>query len=128
MKLVFFSLTGQTRRFVSKTELSSIEILPDNPFYEITEPFILVVPTYDEDVTEVVDDFLDYKQNKRFLIGIAGSGNLNFGPLFVYTAKNLAKKYSVPLLYSFEFSGTIEDIKKFKKVVSEIDVKRPDRC
>lgn len=128
MKLVFFSLTGQTRRFVSKTEFSSMEILPDNPFHEITEPFILVVPTYDEDVTEVVDDFVDYKQNQKFLIGIAGSGNLNFGPLFVYTAKNLSKKYGVPLLYSFEFSGTIEDVKKFKKVVSEIDVKRPDRC
>ena len=112
MKLVYFSVTGQTRRFIKKLDL---------PAYE---PFILVIPTYDAEITEVVNDFLDYKSNQELLVGVAGGGNRNFAELFVYTAKDIARDYHVPLLYSFEFSGTDEDVETFKKVVEEIESKR----
>lgn len=125
MKLVFFSLTGQTRRFVNKLDLPAYEIDATNPFYEINEPFILIVPTYDIEVTEVVNDFIEHKSNQDNMLGVAGGGNLNFADLFVFTAKDIARDYNIPLLYSFEFSGTDEDVKKFKKVVSEIESKKP---
>ncbi|MDU4030674.1 MAG: class Ib ribonucleoside-diphosphate reductase assembly flavoprotein NrdI, partial [Enterococcus faecalis] len=38
--------------------------------------------------------------------------------------KDIARDYHVPLLYSFEFSGTDEDVETFKKVVEEIESKR----
>ena len=123
MKLVYFTLTGQTRRFIKKLDLPAYEIDATNPFYELAEPFILVVPTYEIDVTEVVNDFLDFKSNSTNLRGIAGGGNRNFGDLFIFTAKNLARDYKVPLLFEFEFNGTLEDVKNFKKVVSEIESK-----
>lgn len=125
MKLVFFSLTGQTRRFIKKLDLPAYEIEATNPFYELNEPYILIVPTYDKEVTEVVNDFIEYKSNQQNIIGVAGGGNLNFADLFIYTAKDIARDYDVPLLFSFEFSGTNEDVKKFKKVVSEIESKNP---
>ncbi len=123
MKIVYFSLTGQTRRFVKKLALSSYEINPANPFEEIHEPYILIVPTYDSEVTEVVNDFIDYKSNRTNLKGVAGGGNRNFADLYIYTAKDIARDYQTPLLFDFEFNGTTEDVENFKKVVSEIDIK-----
>ncbi len=41
MKLVYFSVTGQTRRFIKKLDLPAYELEPANPFFEINEPFIL---------------------------------------------------------------------------------------
>ncbi|MGY3766139.1 class Ib ribonucleoside-diphosphate reductase assembly flavoprotein NrdI [Vagococcus vulneris] len=121
MKLVFFSLTGQTRRFIDKLDLPAYEIDTSNPFYQINEPYILVVPTYDVEVTEVVNDFIEFQDNKAYLKGVAGGGNRNFADLFVYTAKDISRDYHVPLLFSFEFSGTDADVKKFKKVVSDFE-------
>lgn len=124
MKLVYFSVTGQTRRFINKLGLPAYEIEPANPFFEINEPYILVVPTYDLDITEVVNDFLDYNSNKVNLKAVAGGGNRNFADLFVFTAKDIARDYEVPLVFSFEFSGTNEDVESFKKVVNEFESKR----
>lgn len=124
MKLVYFTVTGQTRRFIKKLDLPAYEIEPANPFFEINEPFILVVPTYDSDITEVVNDFLDYKSNRDNLKGVAGGGNRNFAELFVYTAKDIARDYHVPMLFAFEFSGTNEDVESFKKVVNQLESER----
>lgn len=124
MKIVYFSVTGQTKRFVKKLDLPAYEIEPANPFFEVNEPFILIVPTYDIEITEVVNDFLDYKNNKENLSGVAGGGNRNFAELFVYTAKDIARDYNVPMLFAFEFSGTAEDVESFKKVVNELESKR----
>lgn len=124
MKLVYFTVTGQTRRFINKLGLPAYEIEPANPFFEINEPFVLVVPTYDLEITEVVNDFLDYKNNRDNLKGVAGGGNRNFAELFVYTAKDIARDYHVPMLFAFEFSGTNEDVESFKKVVNQLESER----
>ncbi|EOH96865.1 nrdI protein [Enterococcus moraviensis ATCC BAA-383] len=124
MKIVYFSVTGQTRRFIKKLDLAAYELEPANPFFEINEPFVLVVPTYDQEITEVVNDFLDYKNNREYLQGVAGGGNLNFAELYVYTAKDIARDYNVPMLFAFEFSGTNDDVESFKKVVNELESKR----
>ncbi|STQ83205.1 ribonucleotide reductase stimulatory protein [Enterococcus faecalis] len=76
MKLVYFSVTGQTRRFIKKLDLPAYELEPANPFFEINEPFILVIPTYDAEITEVVNDFLDYKSNQELLVGVAGGATV----------------------------------------------------
>lgn len=121
-------MTGQTRRFIKKLDLPAYEIDASNPFVELHEPYILIVPTYDRDITEVVNDFVDYKSNRDNLKGVAGSGNRNFADLFVFTAKDFAKDYNVPLLFVFEFNGTDDDVNKFKKVVSEIEFKTNEWC
>lgn len=121
IKLVYFSLTGQTRRFIKKLDLPAYEIKPGTPLEELKEPYILVVPTYEPDVLEVVDDFLEYKTNADYIKGVAGGGNRNFADLFIYTAKNIAKDYHVPLVFSFEFNGTDEDVKNFRKVVKHFE-------
>ena len=120
MKIVYFSLTGQTRKFVNKLNMDLLEITPTNPFIAIEEPFILVTPTYEKEATEILNDFVETDNNLQYFKGVAGGGNLNFGKLFVFTAKDLARDYNVPLLHSFEFQGNEADVEKLKKAVKDL--------
>lgn len=121
MKVVYFSMTGQTRKFVQKLGMETLELHPANPFEVMMDPFIVVTPTYDREVTEMLEDFIETSTNRQLLQGVAGGGNRNFGPLFVFTAKELAERYRVPLLHTFEFQGTDEDVKLLRKAVDNID-------
>lgn len=119
MKVAYFTLTGQTKKFVNKLPYDNIEIKPENPFVELSEEFILVVPSYEVDVTDVLWDFMDV--NKELCKGVCGGGNRNFAELFGFTAKDIASDYDVPLLMLFEFQGSKNDVKKFEEVVCKIE-------
>lgn len=114
------SLTGQTQKFVNKLEMDNLRITMDNAFQEINEPYIVIAPTYDVEVTELINDFIETGHNQDHLMGVCGSGNLNFGELYCFTAKDLAEEYQVPLLLTFEFQGNDNDVIKMKEKVNEI--------
>lgn len=120
MNVVYLTLTGQTQKFAQKLHMDVLELNPADPFIKMTAPFIIITPTYDKEVTEVWDDFLETGNNSQWLTGVAGGGNLNFGPLFVFTAKDIARDYDVPLLHQFEFQGNDEDVAKLKKAVNTL--------
>ena len=91
MKLAYFSVTGQTRRFVSKTNLPNVEISPDDDI-EMNEPFLLITPSYAEesptvsksiDVMDPVFDFMAYNDNYKHCLGIIGTGNRNFAGIYM---------------------------------------------
>lgn len=125
MKIVFFTVTGQTKRFIKKlgSNYEYFEIDAANPFFEVNDPFVLITPTYDKQITEPINDFLEYQNNSHYLKGIVGTGNRNFAELFIFTAKNLSYEYHVPLIYAFEFNGTPTDVSNFKKAVKELESK-----
>ncbi|MCI5870840.1 MULTISPECIES: class Ib ribonucleoside-diphosphate reductase assembly flavoprotein NrdI [Streptococcus] len=118
MKLAFYSLTGQTRRFVKKLNLPQeqiIEIKRQEETLLLDEDFILITPTY-EDGLEFLDRFVE--SNHHYMRGLMGSGNRNFGPEFCHVARRYAKTYGIPVLYEFEFNGTPEDVEKVKGILS----------
>ncbi|WP_278902703.1 ribonucleotide reductase stimulatory protein [Dolosigranulum pigrum] len=121
MKIVYITLTGQTRKFVNKLDMEIIELSPIDPFIEVNEPFIIVAPTYEKEATEILWEFLDTGENKRYFQGVAGGGNRNFNELFVFTAKDLARDYDVPLLHAFEFQGSPKDVKALKDKINMIE-------
>lgn len=121
--IAYYSVTGQTRRFIKKTGLDAYEIIDADPFYEMGRPFILVVPSYDDDMMDSVIDFLGYKSNRKYIQGVVGSGNRNFNSLFNHTGRDIAKGLNIPVLYEYEFNGTDHDVEEFKKVVNTIGVK-----
>ena len=123
MKLIYISLTGNVREFIKKVGMDNQEIGYLHLF-EIEEPYIVVVPTYDDDITDMVSNFVDYKNNREHLIGFVGSGNRNFDNEFCFNAKDLSKKYNKPLIFTFEFSGMEHDIIKFKEEVRKIGIAR----
>lgn len=122
MKVVYFSLTGKVRKFVKSLNMNSIELNDEIKNTEINEDYVVVVPSYeDKEITEIVNEFIEYGNNQSYLKGVAGSGNIAFDDMYVITAKRLSAKYKVPLLISFEFEGTDRDIESFKKEVSNIE-------
>lgn len=131
MKIAYFSLTGQTRRFVNKLKnIETIEITANEPDIELTEPFLLITPSYAEespteshsqDVMSPVFEFMAWENNARFCKGIIGTGNKNFAGLYIQTAKEISAKYQIPILYDFEFSGMPTDVEKIEEIVKQID-------
>lgn len=122
MKIAFLSLTKQTRKFVAKLPYESVEITQTNPFIEMTEEFVLVVPSYEKDVTEIAWDFMDI--NSDLCVGVAGGGNLNFADLFGFTAKDISRDYDVPVLLLFEFQGSTNDVNKLVGEIEKIEQSR----
>lgn len=121
-KIVYFSLTGQTRRFVHKISHAEIlEIESHNPFIEMQGHFILVVPTYVEEITEPVADFLMTGQNIAYCAGAFGGGNRNFGSSFCFTVHDLARAYGIPVLHEFEFQGSKHDVRKLEQELKKIE-------
>lgn len=121
MQLAFYSITGQTRHFVEKTGLPAYEISDADPYHAMKEPFVLVVPSYDDEMLEAVVDFLEYEGNYRQVVGVAGGGNRNFNDLFIHNAKDIARGLNVPVVFAFEFNGTSRDVTEFKKVVHQLE-------
>lgn len=120
MLVVYLSLTGQTRKFVKKLNWSSIELQPDMILPAVNEPYILIAPTYEREVTDILWEFVETGDNRSFLRGVAGGGNLNFNSLFCFTAKDLSHDFQVPILHLFEFQGRPNDVEKLKEEVEKL--------
>jgi protein involved in ribonucleotide reduction len=124
MLIVYLSLSGNVRSFVNRIGMNNVEINYSNPLTEVNEDYILITPTYDDEITDIVSDFIDYKNNMSHLVGFVGSGNLNFNEGYCFNAKNLSKKYNKPLIFTFEFSGTDNDVMELKKEVYRVGITR----
>lgn len=118
IKLVFFSLTGNTRQLVNKFSYENFEIHDGNADTKVDFKFLLFAPTYEKDVTYVADDFLEV--NASNCVGIVGCGNINFNDLYCFTAKDLSKKFNIPIIKLLEYSGSHIDVEYIEGVVEEI--------
>ena len=127
-QLVFYSQTGQTRKYVNKIkDRESIEINPNHFDVEMTEPFIFLVPSYESnvhpDVIDTCSDFLETGDNILLCKGMFAGGNRNFAQLFCITAKELSEEYKIPILHEFEFQGSKYDLSKLEEELQHIDNK-----
>ncbi len=116
MLIAYHSRTGNVRRFVRKLDEDHV---PIDELLIVERPFIVV--TYTTGFGEVphkVDAFL--QRNYPYLIGVAASGNRNWGRSFAKSADVIAEKYNVPVISKFELSGTEKDVHRFKERVKEI--------
>ncbi|MFQ3726733.1 class Ib ribonucleoside-diphosphate reductase assembly flavoprotein NrdI [Staphylococcus equorum] len=114
MKVVYFSFSGNVRRFIKRTELTNVmEITQNNCSERMDEPFILVTGTIGfGEVPPPVQSFLDI--NHDLLQAVAASGNRNWGQNFAKAGRSISERYQVPLLMKFELHGTTNDISEFK--------------
>lgn len=121
--LVYFSSVSlNTHRFVQKLGLSASRI----PLYtredtlKVTDPYVLVVPTYGggpvtRAVPKQVIKFLNDEANRLLCRGVIASGNRNFGEAYGIAGDIISNKLQVPHLYRFELFGTPEDVDKVKE-------------
>ncbi|UQS82232.1 class Ib ribonucleoside-diphosphate reductase assembly flavoprotein NrdI [Bombilactobacillus folatiphilus] len=124
MLIAYYTITGQTRRFIEKTQLSAYEINDTDPFHQMSAPYLLAVPAYDDEMMDAVIDFLGYQTNAQRLVGVVGSGNRNFNELYIHTAKDIARGLGVPVVFDYEFNGTLTDVANFQKVVEQLESKQ----
>ena len=117
MKIIYFSLTGNVRRFIQRAGLSNTMALTEaNKTEEINEPFIIVTGTIGfGQVPDPVQAFLDV--NHKNLKAVAGSGNRNWGNNFAKASEEIADNYNVPLLMKFELHGNQEIADEFREKV-----------
>lgn len=121
MKIVYLTATGQTKKFVNKLNKDALEITPSNPFLLAKEPFIIIIPSYEPEITDIAWDFMDTGVNISHCKGVIGGGNRNFANLFCYSAKDFAVDYDVPYLHEFEFQGSPKDVTRVKELIEEIE-------
>lgn len=120
--LVFFSsASGNTARFVARLGLPAlrIPIRPGDAMPEPDQPFVLICPTYADGqgrgaVPKQVIRFLNDPVRRGLLRGVIGAGNRNFGATYALSARVIAEKCSVPVLWRFELAGTDTDIQKVR--------------
>lgn len=122
MFLVYMSLTGNVENFVERVGYDSFRITESNPYKEMKEDYIIVIPTYVGYVNYDVEAFIEYKDNLKHLVGFASSGNLNFNDLYCINAIELSEQYNKPLIMKFEYMGTDYDVEKFKEEVLKIEI------
>lgn len=78
MKIVYYSLTGNVRRFLQKSNFTGESLLD---IQTIEEPFIVVTGTIG--FGEVPDPVRQFpNRNSRYLVAVASSGNRNWGQNF----------------------------------------------
>jgi protein involved in ribonucleotide reduction len=126
MLIVYLSTTGNIRKFVKDAKIEkSIELSYFNPLTEVNEDYVLIIPSIDDEITDVISEFIDYKNNLTYLQAVVGSGNTTFGvDGYCYNAVQISLKYNKPLIHKFEHSGTDIDIRIFKEEVQKIEVAR----
>ena len=82
--------------------------------------YVICVPTYGGGsektaIPRQVREFLNNKQNRRFLRGVIGFGNTNFGEHYCKAAELISKKTGVPIVARVEIFGTEDDVEQVKK-------------
>lgn len=112
MKIIFHSRTGNIRRFIQKSGLQEkAQKLEENLL--VNEPYLLI--TYTDKIGEVpskVSQFLE--KNAEHLVGVASSGNKNFGNQFARSADVISNMYQVPIVCKFELAGNENDFLKVR--------------
>ncbi len=122
----FSSISGNTHKFVEKLHARTLRLplRTGEDTLVIQEPYVLCVPTYGKpegagNVPPQVVKFLNVEENRRNMVGVIGSGNTNFGPLFGIAADIVSAKCDVPVLFKFELMGTPSDVDKVNEGLEE---------
>lgn len=114
-KIYYDSLTGNVRRFVERLPFEAENIAEVQ--VDVKEPFVLI--TYTTGFGNVPPSSAEFLHlNGDYLIGVASSGNRNWGNNFGKAADRIALVYNVPILLKFELSGTADDIEKITERVA----------
>lgn len=116
MLIAYDSKTGNVKRFIAKLNLPAVQI---DEQMTLNEPFFLVTYTTGfGQIPDRVNAFL--KRNFHNMLGVAASGNRNWGLNFAKSADLIAEQYSVPVVGKFELSGTRQEALRFECEVSRV--------
>lgn len=119
MLVAFASKTGNVKAFVDKLseqcEISTLHIKPDE-IEKVNEPFILI--TYTTGIGKTPQEVLDFLAvNSHLMVGVVGSGNMNWGLTYCRASVDIATRYDLPLIHRFELRGMASDVSIVKEFI-----------
>lgn len=133
MLIVYFSnVTRNTERFIEKVDPAKTYRIPIQPNREeietITEPYILVTPTYGDHegkgmIPHQVKKFLNHNENSSSMVAVVSSGNRNFGRDYGVAGEIIAHRFKIPHIHKFELAGEEEDVVKVKDMILLLEEK-----
>ena len=117
MIIVYDSLTGMGKRFALKLSDKAQSVKDINL---LEEECILITRSFGfGQISPETQDFLD--RNHEKVIGIAVSGNKNWGSLYGNAAKLINEQYGIPIIHIFESSGFPSDLAIVKDFIMEVE-------
>jgi nrdI protein len=117
MKIVYFSLTGNCKRFAEKLGFETQPMKDASVGLSSDESIVLVFPTVGfGKVPSPVIRFL--KQHHKNVKLVVSSGNRNWGPNFAIGADTVTGKLEIPS-YKIELAGTADDVENVKQKIAE---------
>ena len=101
------SNSGGTRRVAEALGTDAVELSD----YDGTSPYVKLTPTYDQPrggfTPKPVQTFLN--KHAHLMVGVAGSGNRNFGEHYCQAAIGISKQHNVPIVHCIDIMGTEDD-------------------
>ena len=101
------SNSGGTRRVAEALSTDTVELSD----YDDTSPYVLLTPTYDQlrggFTPKPVQQFLE--EHAHLMVGVAGTGNMNFGEHYCQAAIDISKQHDVPIVHRIDIMGTVDD-------------------
>lgn len=113
MIVVYDSLTGQTKRFASKLGYEAVHVKLYEDVNNDNQIFLVTRSINFGQIPETTKTFLNVHKDK--VIGVAVSGNKNWGENFGMAGIKIEKEYKIPLVLKFEGSGFPSDVEYVKK-------------
>lgn len=114
MKILYFSFTGNCRRFAEKIG----EAQPMKEHTGSYEPLVLVFPTIGfGEVPHPVMSFV--KKHHHQLLLVISSGNRNWGLNFANGAKKITEKFGIPS-DTIELAGTPDDVERIREKINQL--------
>ena len=120
MKIIYHSLTGNIEKFLTKINHECDLLRLSNGKEIIDKSFVLITYTIGNgDIPCIINDFM--VENHKYCKGLIGSGNRNWGKNYCGSVFKLKDLYNIPVLMTFETSGTKKDIIKFHDILKEVN-------
>ncbi len=118
MLIVYASRTGNVARFVQKLPFKNCLRIRTGT-EEVQVPCVLI--TYTTGFGEVPPEVMEFaRRNRNHIVGVAASGNRNWGANFARAGVILSQMLQVPLLLQFELAGWQSDVDKFVRAVVQL--------
>ena len=117
MLVVYASKTGNVARFVQRLGVEALRIQSGTEL--IKRPALLI--TYTTGFGQAPVEVLRFVEaNRPYLLGVAVSGNRNWGANFARAGEALFERYGLIVVHRFELAGTARDVAIVKEVIGAL--------
>lgn len=117
------TMTGNVQRFAEKiSRYSDFKLIKLNEDLIIeSNSHLITFTTGFGNIPKKTEKFLENNENYKKIKTVTVSGNMNWGPNYGLAGNKISQKYNIDLLFKFELSGNLDDVKLYIKLIKKIE-------